>query len=276
MSRAPRTIAFTLAFLGLASSVCMADNASALRARAQRFFHVPARLGPIAMRTPFAVINYDSVIENQHFRGQLLYRKYSFGWQLLDIAIGRFRECDLRAFGVLSPSVNGLLANAQGLALQRETCPGISVPSIRGVSRDEEAIRKLLQARYSGEAIHSLSIIDGYALAGWFGWGGGEALLARRFGTWRQIADGGGAMSACNLVQKGVPPTIARRLILRQYAPREVNAAVRRFADVDECYRRRTLRSSSSSSGARVPLVRTAGGGVKPPENEPPLRRAGA
>jgi hypothetical protein len=72
-----------------------------------------------------------------------------------------------------------------------------------GPSDQVEAIR----AMEEGFGLHPrVAVADGYALADWYGGGGGEHLYARRHGRWTLVAGGGGVMDTSLLRAFGVPP----------------------------------------------------------------------
>jgi hypothetical protein len=181
-------------------------------ARARAAFGIAA--GPIAVSAPFAVANFTGLqLEGSRIRGQALFRKYAFGWQMLDLTEGSFRACDLRGEGVPASSLATRAVNDGGLPPNtREPCP--SPHRFAEPTADEVAVRAVIPGTPL-QWFETVDIADGYALISWAGGGGGPMIARKRSGHWKIYHGAGGAPSACWLVQFGdVPPATAHRLMV--------------------------------------------------------------
>lgn len=95
-------------------------------------------------------------------------------------------------------------------------------PVLADVQADEHQVRQAVVAALtrSGQpadanptATH-VAIAGDYALVDWrLGEGGGEMLLMRRQGNWQKIAQTGGVMGSSELIEQGVPESIAIQLV---------------------------------------------------------------
>jgi hypothetical protein len=212
--------ALVAAVFSLTKAFAIAGSASSngdtsITDRAQQIFRSGVRA--VAVREPFAVVNYDAPIEGQRATGQALFRHYGFGWQMVALAIGSFRRCDLLANGVPRAFVASLSVNAMGPPRFRQ--PPCAPPQafVAAVSPDEEAIRSLNQDSYT-VAYPKAVIENDWALLSWYGAGGGTSVWRKQKGHWRLLTGGGGAVDACSLIQlAGTPPDIAHRLVTRRY-----------------------------------------------------------
>ncbi len=200
-----------LGFVFLAAITVGGDAARAeVAAQAAVFLGGPGSAQAIVVREPFAVVEFDGPIAGERTRGELLYRRYRFGWQLVDLATGSFAPCRLAHAGAAARDISALLVNASG-ARDREPCQDARTSA---VSSDETAIRANLQDLRSREGVGDVQIVGRYARADYFdGGGGGEAIFVKApHGNWVKHRAGGGAYNLCDLIGSGVPPAIARRL----------------------------------------------------------------
>ena len=141
------------------------------------------------------VLLHGAVIENQAFNDPILVEHFTFGWQAIEnVNLG----CSLDGHG---------LKRAEATALMRGM-PAASVEKICDAEADigppaqVESVRRIQGAN----AFHPyVAVVGGYALADWYGGGGGEHLYAARHGRWVRIGGGGGAMGVEGLRALGVP-----------------------------------------------------------------------
>ncbi len=215
--------AITAVFVALASAggaSGAADDLSdriAIVERARAFFSadnpsIPVALASVAERRPFATVRFTGPVEGSRFRGILLFRRYSFGWQLVNLSGTRLRPCDLQAFGVPNDAIRALVAPSNDLPNPNTACSLKSIETRGPTFHDETLIRELLQSE-SGEAISNVRIADGYALVGWSGHGGGSWVFAKRGSHWEKIGGGGGVIGLTALTGYGVPTGSARALL---------------------------------------------------------------
>ncbi len=156
-----------------------------------------------------SVVSFEhGLVEGRTVKGQLLLRRFDFGWQTIDIALPAFRMADLEGHGIS-------VGNA---ALLLGVNPGRGNPSRHfcsadfAKSNDVTAVRKLMLSR-PDEAIGGIEIASGYAVAYWWGNGGGADVFAQQSGTWRRLAGGGGVIDAAVLEKLGAPPATAKSIV---------------------------------------------------------------
>ena len=155
---------------------------------------------------PYARAHAIGRIEGSRFNGTLLLQRFSFGWQLIDIVPPERLPCLVTARGI--PRSHAEKLNLP-LRTQSKNCPDARD---RGAATDVVAIRKAMNSRR--QAIHRVSVVDRYALAWWYGWGGGQTVFEKRAGAWTQIGNGGGAFRAAELHRLyHVPTAIAAKLL---------------------------------------------------------------
>jgi hypothetical protein len=139
-------------------------------------------------------------LEGQHNDDDaILLKHYGFGWQALDSLRS---ACGRDAVLNMSTKVRK--------QLQRGIRPFPHTPSRRvetrppdvGPSRDVEAVRSQMIAPFVPSAI----VRGEYALASWYGAGGGKALFRRIEQKWRVVMGGGGSLQGMDLQFQGVPP----------------------------------------------------------------------
>ena len=206
---------FTLALIANASAGPARTDA-AIIARSERFFAGEASYGKVtfgalAVRDSYAVLRFFGPVEDSRVQGALVLQHYAFGWQIVDLTFNRLRTCDVR-FAVPTGELRALLRPTNELQPSKEPCATASAVRRVPAGEDETAIRRSMLS-VSNEAINSVAIADGYALVGFYGNGGGQAVFAKRAGTWRRIGMGGGAIDAAGLVGDGVPRVTANRLL---------------------------------------------------------------
>ena len=126
----------------------------------------------------------------------ILLRKFSFGWQPLDVVASKcaftMRRVDRKTTELLMrgmPKRNG-----------QTSCKG-DYGIDYGPLREVEAVRKIAR----GPFVPFVAVYRDWAKSEWYGAGGGEHYYRLRHGTWRLAFGGGGAYSAPELRRHGVP-----------------------------------------------------------------------
>jgi hypothetical protein len=187
----------------------------------------------IAVAGPFAVVNVSGwELESSPYTGQTLFRKYRFGWQMIDLAEGRFRVCDLAGDGVPPAFVRSLSINASLVPAWRYVEPCSPARPFAPTSRDEDAVRAVIPGT-SGQWFRNVFIADNYALILWAGGGGGPMIARKRNGRWAVYHGTGGMPSACWMIEFGnVPRATARRLMIAYVGD---SAAARQFTQTTSC-----------------------------------------
>jgi len=162
----------------------------------------------------FAVATFsNSQIESQREGGQLLLRRYGFGWQATDGTFGAaFAPCRLVNAGVPSSAIYALSWRGSLTLEPRSDCREKRVDL--GSASDVNAVRAQMAQTHGNFLIGPVRVSHNYAIADWTIPGGGEVLLKRTGTSWKQIAGGGGALSP-NLLTAGfhVPEADAKMLI---------------------------------------------------------------
>jgi hypothetical protein len=153
-----------------------------------------------------------AMMEGSAMTAPILVERFPFGWQALDVA--NFR-CRIIGHGLDAATVTALMRGMPPPA--DDAACGESSLDV-GPSDEIEAVRAMDDAF----GLHPrVAVAGGYALASWYGGGGGEHLYARRHGHWTFIAGGGGAMDAGILHSFGVSPAASCVLLdqLQDAAP---------------------------------------------------------
>ncbi len=127
-----------------------------------------------------------------------LIKHFSFGWQGIESLDFRCR---------LDSQVSSAQSRAQLLRgmpkpLSEASCR-YEPPADFGPRADIEAIRQLQDL----PLVPSVTVSGQYAIARWYGAGGGETLYRKTGGRWHALAGGGGALSVTEMWKYGVPPT---------------------------------------------------------------------
>ena len=155
----------------------------------------------------FALARVSGVsIESLPLRSPILLKRFSFGWQVL-AAISA--TCELTQLGVPDPAI-ALLARGMSLPEDTQDCHGSGFVPDMGRISDVESVRQLM-----GMAVfHPYVVVVGdYAVAEWYGAGGGETFFKRSGKRWARFAGGGGAYSAQDLISIGMPRATACKMI---------------------------------------------------------------
>jgi hypothetical protein len=162
---------------------------SSAKSTATGFFPTAPGMTPVHI-TKVTVTGNEAVVafENGHIEstamnGELVLRRFDFGWQTVAVR-----------------------------------APGIHPPACTADSGDPAAVtavrRELLS--HQQEAIGPVVVQSGYALVHWWGNGGGEDAYEHRGTEWHRISGGGGTLTARELESSGVPNAIAERLFTLQ------------------------------------------------------------
>jgi hypothetical protein len=125
---------------------------------------------------------YHAKIEGADFSGRLLLRHYPFGWQAVSMAGGNI------AFNAASLHDTGATA-------------------------DVDAIRAKMATLYRREIIGPVRVVQNYAIANWWGTGGGQALFRKSGSGWSVVTAGGGALGPSDLRRYGVPSNVASEIL---------------------------------------------------------------
>ena len=186
----------TLVLLGVVHAHAASPERAALSV-----MYSNSKTAPIVRRVnivgPYAaVLTSGGLMESSPVREAILVERFSFGWQALEIlnascrlrdhALGKQTEHRLM-LGMPIPSDNGL-----------RMCSG---RKDAGPPDDIEKVRRLVD----GPLVPSVIVSDGWAVAEWYGAGGGMSLWSKHNGEWRLVQGGGGAMGVSEMRRYGVP-----------------------------------------------------------------------
>jgi hypothetical protein len=134
-------------------------------------------------------------IEGRLNNDPILLKRFSFGWQPLDVLND---VCVLKAQRLPSRVEDHLMIGMPRLnkdracgATRRDTGPTVEV----------EAVRRLMR----GPFVPYVSVSGSWAMGEWYGGGGGESLYQKHNGRWRLVESGGGAMGVSDMRKYGVP-----------------------------------------------------------------------
>ena len=122
-------------------------------------------------------------VEGSDYSGRILLHRYPFGWQAVSMAGGHeaFRAGELHDIGP---------------------------------ANDVTAVRSMMANLYHGrQIIGPVHVVKNYALATWWGFGGGEALFKKTGKDWTVVTKGGGSLDAAGLRSYGVPAAVASEII---------------------------------------------------------------
>ena len=137
--------------------------------------------------------------------GPILLERFPFGWQALAIA-GR---CALQARGMSSATVDALLAGVPAPQAPSDKCAPGEWRDV-GPTGDVIAVRRQID----GPLVPFVRVVGNYAIGTWYGAGGGENVFGKLPGnTWVFFVGGGGALRVTDLVQRGVPDSVACELL---------------------------------------------------------------
>jgi hypothetical protein len=172
----------------------------------------------VAAQTPnYAVLQFSHAeIEGQAAAGQILVKRFPFGWQAIDLSSGpALAMCSVRAYGLPAADFARLRSV---LSASTADCPsGIDADQRDvGAARDVSSVRALMVAGGRSEIVPYVRVVENYAYAPWYGNGGGENFYKKTAAGWKMFAGGGGALQSYELHQHyGVPLSIAQALLRR-------------------------------------------------------------
>ncbi len=141
------------------------------------------------------VLTRGGMMEGSAVHAPILFEHFSFGWQALDLLD---ESCEL---GVRGLTYRDQAALMLGMPDSMENEFPCAVSPDWGTSADIEAVRKLMR----GPLVPFVAVAGDWAMGNWYGAGGGQDLFARRYGEWRFIAGGGGAMGVDEMREYHVP-----------------------------------------------------------------------
>lgn len=133
-----------------------------------------------------AVVAFSNArLEGAAVAGRLYLRRYDFGWQPVDMEPGAagLPACGTRA---------------------RDVGPRSDVAAVRRIMRDRMP---------SGQVIGPVHVVKGYALANWWGTGGGQTVLRKSGARWSVIANGGGEIGASDMARLGIPDAVISEIL---------------------------------------------------------------
>jgi hypothetical protein len=165
----------------------------------------------------YAVLQFNHAeIEGQLAAGQILVKRFPFGWQAIDLSSGPpLTMCSVRAHGL--PAVDFARLRS-ALSASTANCPkGVDADQHDvGSAADVSAVRALMVSGGRSEIVPFVRVIQNYAYAPWFGNGGGENFYKKTTVGWKKLVGGGGAYQSYELhKQYGVPLSIAKALLRR-------------------------------------------------------------
>ncbi len=157
---------------------------------------------PVAVRRvnivgPYAtVLTSGGLMESSPVREAILVERFSFGWQALDILNA---SCRLRDHALGEPTEQRLM-----LSMPKPSDNDIRMCNGRkdaGPPNDIQEVRRLVD----GPLVPYVIVFNGWAIAEWYGAGGGMSLWSKHSGGWRLVEGGGGAMGVSEMRRYGVP-----------------------------------------------------------------------
>ncbi len=155
----------------------------------------------VNVRGKFATVLFrGGYLEGAPPHAPILLEKFAFGWQPLESLDFRCR-LDVH---VSSPKDRRALMEAMPAPQPDKSandCDPRDAGSGNGLISDQDAIRMQMQ----GPLVPYVAVARPYALADWYGAGGGQALFRWNAHGWRLIRSVGGALGADDMVQYGVP-----------------------------------------------------------------------
>jgi hypothetical protein len=162
-------------------------QAAALAFLHPRIAHARTNVRIIAQTPNCAVLQFDhALIESNLLSGQILVRKFSFGWQ-----------------ATATSETNKIICSAgSSVADKCEVGPADDISAVR--------------ASMAGatELIPFVRVFGKYAFLEWYGNGGGENFYKKTSGGWKMFAGGGGAMQPEELHGSyGMPLSVAKALL---------------------------------------------------------------
>lgn len=203
--------------IGASNSFWLKPDRSSLTSTARGFF--PSNNSQVRILNPrtsghFAVVTFQSGhIEGGLYNGQLLEEKFPFGWQVVDLATTGFATGQLLNHGISAASATYLHEGSTGGDSRASVCPD-NCKSDSGRFSDIVAIRSLMLLT-PNEAIGPVVVSSTYAMAEWWGNGGGEMLFTSTHWRWKILSGGGGCWNIAELVEHRVPIANAKVLIRR-------------------------------------------------------------
>jgi hypothetical protein len=188
--------------LTLIAAVALHAYAATPQSAALGAMYADPKKPPIVKRINVAgvyatVLTNGGRIEGEFVTDTILVRRFSFGWQPLEILNSR---CDLEAlrFGA---DVEDELMHGMPKPKDDRPCKGSGFLKDAGPRDDVEAVRQLMR----GPLVPYVVVSGDWAMGEWYGAGGGEALYQKRSGRWHVVEDGGGAMGVDYMRKYGVP-----------------------------------------------------------------------
>lgn len=142
-----------------------------------------------------AVLTSGGRIEGELVNQAILVRRFSFGWQAIEVLSLRCRLESHR----LGSSVNHALMSGMPKTQDDRPCKNALTDS--GPQSDVEAVRQMIR----GPLVPYVVVAGDWAMGGWYGAGGGESLYRKRNGRWQLVEGGGGAMGVDYMRRFGVP-----------------------------------------------------------------------
>jgi hypothetical protein len=128
----------------------------------------------------------------------------------------------IRFFLIMLLTVSGVVAVSQVLPNLVESA--IAKPAITAIKPEiaKATIENLLSSKSRSKAqptVRRTTVEGKYAIATWqWGEAGGQSILTQQGKRWKVVGSGGGAVNLEILKQKGVPDTIADRLMQKEQA----------------------------------------------------------
>jgi hypothetical protein len=206
-----------LLIIGSSNFYWLKPDRSSLTSTARAFFpsnNSQVRIIDTKTSDGFAVAGFRAgQIEGELLNGQLLLQHFTFGWQVIDLSSPGFAIGHLQNHGISSNTATHLYDRAVGSEPRDSHCLDNCLADA-GSQTDINAIRSLTLVSRN-EAIGPVVVSSDYAMAGWWGNGGGEMLFFKTHGLWKMKIDSGGCFNFAELVKHGVPVANARILFRR-------------------------------------------------------------
>jgi len=177
-----------------------APNAGA--AASQAVLPSNARIARVNAAGEYAtVLLRGGIMEASELRVPILLKHFSFGWQALELVDS---SCTLEHLAIGTRAKRALMHGMPKPARDR-TCDDLRD------SGDPLAI-ETIRKKMLGALIPYVVVRTGFAVAGWYGGGGGDVLFKRSGSHWQWAAGGGGSMGTQEMQANGVREKIGLHL----------------------------------------------------------------
>jgi hypothetical protein len=143
------------------------------------------------------VLMHGAMMESTPQEVPILVERFPFGWQALE-ALNFL--CRLTAHGLGTSTEERLM---RGMPTPQDDRPCPESDKDVGPQQQVEALRRTSD----GPLTPTVKVVGDWAVVGWYGAGGGQALYRLGGGQWKLVQGGGGALNTDNVRDLGVRET---------------------------------------------------------------------